>query len=233
MEILGKKDLFFDLDHTLWDFDKNAEETLSELFNLYKFENLGILSADTFIESYEVNNKKLWALYHNEHITKEDLRISRFKNTFEDLGIDGNLFPAAFEEDYIRLCPHKTNLFPHTHEILEYLQSKYDLHVISNGFKEASLIKLEKSKLQPYFKTTIISEVVGIHKPNPLIFEYAVNNAETQIDASVMIGDSLEADIQGAVNVGMDAIFFNPNKQEKPPIVKYSIESLKELAQIF
>lgn len=233
MKFSGKKDLFFDLDHTLWDFDKNAEETLSELFKLYNFENLGISSADTFISSYEFNNKQLWSLYHNGQITKEELRISRFKNTFEELGIDSNLFPQQFEEDYIRLCPYKTNLFPHTHEILDYLKGKYNLHLISNGFKEASLIKIEKSNLTPYFSTTVISEIIGIHKPNPLIFQYAVENAQTGISESVMIGDSLEADIQGAFNVGMDAIFFNPNKLEKPENVKYSIESLKELAQMF
>jgi YjjG family noncanonical pyrimidine nucleotidase len=231
MQFSNKKDLFFDLDHTLWDFDKNAEETLHELFSLYRFENFGLKSADAFIESYARNNKKLWALYHHGQISKEKLRLDRFKNTFEELGVDSAQFPAEFEEDYIRLCPHKTHVFPHTYEILAYLQEKYKLHLISNGFKEASYTKIEKAKLDPFFSTIVISEVVGIHKPDPAIFYHAVDQAQTSIDESIMIGDSLEADIQGAQNAGMDAIFFNPNHSEVPTHVSHSIASLKELEE--
>lgn len=232
MHLLDKKSIFFDLDHTLWDFDKNAEETLAELYVTYKFQNLGINSADRFIETYTRNNHRLWALYHKGEIEKTVLRTARFADTFKELGVDPKLFPTRFEEDYLRICPQKTNLFPHTHETLSYLQGKYTLHLISNGFKEASQMKITKSDLEKYFSTIVISEVYGVHKPHPDIFHFAVANAETHIPESVMIGDNLDADIRGAQNVGMDAVFFNPNQQEIPADVPRSIQSLEELTRL-
>lgn len=229
----GKRDIFFDLDHTIWDFDKNAEETLKELYADYQFDRLGIRSAEIFIETYTRNNHRLWAMYHNGLINKSELRAARFADTFVELGVDPKLFPLAFEEDYLRICPQKTNLFPHAHETLGYLSEKYTLHVISNGFKEASETKLNNSKLKPYFKSVVISEIIGIHKPHPDIFHYAVSNAQTAIPHSVMIGDSLEADVRGAKNVGMDSIFFNPRQQEVPEDIDRSISSLGELRGLF
>ncbi len=232
MQFHSKRDVFFDLDHTLWDFDKNAEETLAELFVTYRFADLGILSSDLFIETYNRHNKRLWSLYHLGKIDKEQLREQRFSSTFMELGVESSLFPKSFELDYLRICPQKTNLFPHTHEILAYLQSKYRLHLISNGFKEASQVKIANSKLQPYFSTIVLSEDVGVHKPDPKIFHYAVRGAETTIASSVMIGDSLEADIQGALNVGMSAIYFNPLDAPVPQNVTHAVVSLHELTTL-
>lgn len=232
MQLLDKKAVFFDLDHTLWDFDKNAEETLAELFASYQFEKFGLASSDLFIETYTRNNHRLWAEYHQGNISKAELRAARFADTFQELGIDPELFPAAFEADYIRICPQKTNLFPHTHEILAYLQGHYSLHLISNGFKEASHTKIAKCDLGKYFKTIVISEILGVHKPHPDIFHHAVAGAQTHIPESVMIGDSLEADVRGAQNVGMDAIYFNPKQLEVPEDVKRSIGHLEELTRL-
>lgn len=232
MQLMDKSSVFFDLDHTLWDFDRNAEETLAELFHSYQFVNLGMPSADVFIETYTRNNHRLWAEYHHGRITKEELRKARFADTFTELGVEPALFPIQFEEDYLRICPQKTNLFPYAHEILEYLQGRYNLHLISNGFKEASQIKIAKSNLAKYFKTVVISEVVGVHKPHPDIFHFAVQNAQSVIPESVMIGDSLDADIRGAQNVGMDAVFFNPKQQVVPEDVKRSIHHLEELTKL-
>ncbi len=228
-----KKHLFFDLDHTLWDFDRNAEETLSELFDIYRFRDLGFSSADVFIESYTRNNQLLWAQYHLGEIDKNHLRKARFSNTFEELGVEASRFPQQFEEDYLSMCPLKTHLFPHAIETLNYLQEKYVLHLISNGFKEASATKVEKTGIAKYFFQIVISENIGVHKPHPQIFEYAVNAAGTTKEESVMIGDSLEADIRGAQNFGMDAIFFNPKKMETPPDVKFQIAELIELTRLF
>lgn len=229
----GKEHLFFDLDHTLWDFDRNAEETLSELFDIYRFRDLGFSSADVFIESYTRNNQLLWAQYHLGEIDKDHLRKARFSNTFEELGVEPHLFPRQFEVDYLSMCPLKTHLFPNAIETLNYLKEKYVLHLISNGFKEASATKIETTGIANYFFQVVISENVGVHKPHPKIFEYALNAAGTNKEASVMIGDSLEADIRGAQNFGMDAIFFNPKGMETPADVKFEISELSELTRLF
>ncbi len=228
-----KKDIFFDLDHTIWDFEKNAEEALMELFDTHKFSTLGIASAASFIETYNRNNHRLWALYHHGKITKAELREALFADTFSELNIDPQLFPKAFEEEYLQLCPQKTHLFPHAHETLGYLREKYALHLISNGFGDAAEIKVTKCDLKKYFSTIVISETVGVHKPDPRIFHYAIKNAKTAIPDSVMVGDSLDADIRGAQNVGMDAIYFNPKREVVPMDVERSIGTLNELTCIF
>lgn len=228
-----KKHLFFDLDHTIWDFDRNAAETLAELFDTYQLSKLGIVSSDVFIETYNRNNQRVWAMYHSGMIDKAELRRARFADTFCELGIDPLRFPQAFEQDYLRICPHKTHLFPEAHETLGYLQSKYTLHLISNGFREAVEIKLAKSKLAPYFRQVIISELIGVHKPDPKIYDHSLSGANGTKTDSVMIGDSLEADVRGAMRFGMDAIFFNPNTLDIPNDVPYSIRQLKELQAWF
>jgi YjjG family noncanonical pyrimidine nucleotidase len=229
-----KKDIFFDLDHTIWDFDRNAQETLHDLYHKYRFDQLtGTSTSDTFIETYTVNNHRLWDLYHHGKIDKQTLRKSRFADTFTQLGLSPSLFPLMFEEEYLAICPTKTNLFPHAHETLAYLQSKYRLHLISNGFKEACEMKLANSKLSDYFQTIVISENVGVNKPDPAIFHYAINNGAAAIDTSVMIGDNIDADIRGAQNVGIDAIFFNVIGVEKPTDIKHMITDLKELQSYF
>lgn len=227
----NKKHIFFDLDHTIWDFDKNAEETLLELYNNYQLKNLGLNSVDVFIETYTQNNHALWLAYHLGKISKDVLRETRFKKTFIDLGVSPELIPENFEDDYVNICPTKTNLFEGAHQTLTYLNKKYHLHLISNGFKESTEFKVKNTALTPYFKNVIISEVVGINKPDKAIFEYALNRACGKISESVMIGDSLEADIRGAINFGMDAIYFNPKKLEKPSDVTFEIYSLTELQQ--
>lgn len=226
------KHLFFDLDHTIWDFDRNAEEALQELFVLHELEALGINSVQLFIETYTRNNHELWAQYHLGHITKDTLRELRFSKTFIDLGMQAEIIPAGFEDAYVQLCPTKTNLFPHAHETLDYLQSKYTLHLISNGFKEATERKISGTGLARYFDNIIISEVVGVNKPNKAIFEHALNLAGATKSGSLMIGDSLEADVYGALNFGMDAIYFNPLKQAKPNDIPVQIHSLDELTRL-
>lgn len=221
--------IFFDLDHTIWDFDRNAEETLHELYKSHALEELGLSCPVTFIETYTRNNHELWAAYHLGQISKHELRETRFKKTFLDLGLSPEIIPLQFEEDYVRICPTKTNLFPEAHSTLEYLSNKYSLHLISNGFKESTELKVELTGLAKYFQTVVISEIVGINKPDKAIFEFALNSAGAVKEESLMIGDSLEADIRGALNFGMDAIYFNPCKKEKPDDVSRQIFHLREL----
>jgi len=228
-EIKKYRHIFFDLDHTIWDFDKNAEEALHELYGIYGLKELGLHSADLFIEIYTRNNHRLWAEYHVGKITKDQLREARFKQTFLDLGMEPGIIPEGFEDHYVRLCPTKTNLFPDAHETLEYLSSKYTLHLISNGFQESTQLKINGTGLEKYFRHVIISEVVGVNKPDKAIFEHAITLAGATKEESLMIGDSLEADVYGALNFGMDAIYFNPNGSDKPDDVYAQITHLKEL----
>ena len=229
----NKTTLFFDLDHTLWDFDRNAAETLEELYDQYDLKRLGIDTAQTFIDCYTELNHALWAQYHLGQIDKETLRSSRFKNTFSSLGLDPNALPTNFEEDYIRLCPYKPHLFPGTLEVLDYLSSTYNLHLISNGFHASSHIKIATCGLAPFFKKIVISETVGFHKPDPAIFKFAMDQAQANQSACVMIGDSIEADVRGALNTGMDAILFNPKGCPPPEDIPLSIRTLYELKELF
>ncbi|GAA4331037.1 YjjG family noncanonical pyrimidine nucleotidase [Mucilaginibacter gynuensis] len=224
--------IFFDLDHTIWDFDKNAEETLHELYIAHRLNDIGLPSADVFIETYTRNNHQLWADYHVGKISKQALRETRFKKTFLDLGLHPDVMPLTFEDEYVQLCPTKTNLFPHAHETLQYLQGKYTLHLITNGFKESTELKTAGTNIAGYFQNIIISEVVGVNKPDKAIFEHAVALANCTKDCCLMIGDSVEADIRGALNYGMDAIYFNPHNAEKPADVPQQITQLKELMQL-
>lgn len=227
------KHIFFDLDHTIWDFDKNAQETLHELYLHYKLEELGLASAEDFINTYTENNHRLWADYHVGKITKETLRAERFSKTFIQLGIHPEKIPHQFEDDYVRITPTKTNLFLGSEKVLAYLHKKYTLHIISNGFKESTLIKMEVCGLNSYFTNVIISEDVGINKPDKAIFEYALDKAKAKKQESIMIGDSIEADIRGAQDFGMKAIYFNPLNKELPEDVKWQISHLEELIHHF
>jgi len=227
------KHIFFDLDHTIWDFDKNAQETLTELYNEYALHTLGLSSCETFIETYTENNQLLWAEYHMGRITKETLRSERFSKTFIQLGVAPESVPQAFEEDYVRISPTKRNLFAGSEKVLAYLQNKYTLHIISNGFKETTLTKMDLCNLNPYFSNVIISEDVGVNKPDQAIFEYALQKAGALKQESIMIGDSLEADIRGAQDFGMKAIFFNPLNKDKPADVEWQIKNLEELMSHF
>ncbi|WP_374165837.1 YjjG family noncanonical pyrimidine nucleotidase [Arcticibacter sp. MXS-1] len=226
------KHIFFDLDHTLWDFDKNAEETLHELYQTHQLEALGVACPHTFIKVYTENNHQLWASYHLGAISKTELRETRFKKTFLDMGLSAEVIPPGFENDYVRICPTKTNLFPGVHEVLAYLKSKYTLHLISNGFLEATTSKVDQCELRQYFQSIIISELVGVNKPDPAIFSFALEGSGASKEESVMVGDSIEADIRGAIRFGIDAIYFNPARKPVPPDVPAQINSLEELTML-
>ena len=227
------KHIFFDLDHTIWDFDRNAQETLNELYVQHKLDELGCSSAEEFITLYTENNHTLWRDYHLGRITKETLRAERFHRTFVQLGIHPERVPNQFEDDYVRLTPTKTNLFSGSEKVLSYLQKKYTLHIISNGFKESTLTKMSVCGLNPYFTNVIISEDVGVNKPDKAIFDYALTKAGAKKPESIMIGDSLEADIRGAQDYGIKAIYFNPLNLEKPADVNWQINHLEELLNHF
>lgn len=201
--------VFFDLDHTLWDFDKNSGLTFEKIF---KLNNLDV-DLSTFLEVYEPINLKYWKLYREEKVTKPALRYGRLKEAFNAINIDVeddmiNHLSVAYI-DYLTTFNH---LFEGALSILNYLRDKYELHIITNGFEEAQERKMQNANIKSYFKTITNSEMVGVKKPNPKIFNFALDSAKASPNESVMIGDSLEADIEGAHNIGMETIYFDYKK---------------------
>jgi putative hydrolase of the HAD superfamily len=202
-------DVFFDLDHTLWDFEKNSALAFETVF---KQQNLDIDMSE-FLPIYIPMNREYWERYRKDEISQKELRFGRLKDTFDLLkfNIDDNLI-VVLSEQYIRYLPTFNHLFDGTIEILEYLKMKYNLHIITNGFAEVQDNKLNNSYITHYFKTITNSEMAGVKKPNSLIFEFALDLAKAKKENSIMIGDCMEADVQGALDAGLDAIFFNENK---------------------
>ncbi|GLB53314.1 noncanonical pyrimidine nucleotidase, YjjG family protein [Neptunitalea chrysea] len=220
-------DVFFDLDHTLWDFEKNSALTYRKIFDKHKVN----VDLNSFLVCYIPINHECWKLYREDKIGKEYLRYVRLKSTFDKLGmIVSDEFINLLADEYIAYLSTFSNLFDGTFEILKYLQPKYRLHIITNGFQEVQNFKLKNSMIDHYFECVINSEMVGVKKPNPLIFEYSLEKANTLPQKSLMIGDSLEADILGAKKVGMHTIHFNTNNEEElaNEVTIYSLNDLKK-----
>lgn len=195
--------VFFDLDHTLWDFEKNSELTFQKIFEL---NNLKLNNQD-FLAVYKPLNLKYWKLYREEKVSKEQLRYGRLKNTFDAINYsisDDVIYKLS--DEYIHHLADFNHLFDYTFELLEYLKPKYKLHIITNGFQEIQNKKMINAKIHHYFNTIVTSESVGVKKPNPKVFNYALETAKATKENSIMIGDSLEADIKGALDVGIQAI---------------------------
>ena len=197
------KHIFFDLDHTLWDFETNSNKTFEFIFNK---NNININFTD-FKEIYRPINQRYWKLYREEKVTKAELRYARLKEAFNELNFytDDSLIDLLAEE-YIDYLPANNTLFDGAIEILDYLQPNYQMHIITNGFNEVQHEKMKNSNLLPYFDQIITSERVGAKKPNPKIFQYALKVSDAKSEESMMIGDNFEADILAAKNVGMRII---------------------------
>jgi putative hydrolase of the HAD superfamily len=204
------KHIFFDLDHTLWDFDRNSKLSFSQIFNEQKL-NLDI---DSFLEVYTPINFKYWNLYREEKVTKSALRYGRLKDTFEVLNYNASDdLIDLIAVNYIDYLPNFNHLIDGAEDILEHLNSKYQLHIITNGFKEVQHQKLEKSNIKKYFDIIVTSECVGVKKPNPKVFEFALEQVNSPAQQCVMIGDNYEADVMGAFNVGILPIHFDLYKE--------------------
>ncbi|NRB58373.1 MAG: noncanonical pyrimidine nucleotidase, YjjG family [Winogradskyella sp.] len=200
------KHVFFDLDHTLWDFDKNSGLTFEKIFRINNID----VELRTFLDVYEPINFNYWKLYREERVTKSALRYGRLKDAFDAVGVYVSDFQInQLSVAYIDYLTTFNHLFDGTIEILEYLKHKYELHIITNGFEEAQERKMKNANIKHYFKTITNSEMVGVKKPNPKIFNFALDLANATPEESIMIGDSLEADIQGADNIGMKTIHFD------------------------
>jgi len=235
---LGKgvlyKHLFFDLDHTLWDFETNAKEVLFELHGLNGLEARGITDFDSFFEKYSYHNNRLWDRYTKGFIKQEELRWKRMWFTLVDFKIGDEALSRKMAVQFLERLPFKKAVFPYTVEILQYLNNKgYKLHLITNGFDNIQFNKLNSSNLRSYFVEVITSEASNSLKPHAAIFEYALAKTGAEKRESIMIGDNLDADIQGAMNVGIDTVFVNHLKVTPHIKPTFVVHHLKELEDIF
>lgn len=235
---MGYRHLFFDLDHTLWDFEANSRQTLEQLYRELQLKDRGVHDFDLFHRNYLQHNDKLWDRYRNGYIKVDELRWKRMWLTLLDFRIADEALSRDMGIRFLELLPTRKLLFPHTLDILDYLTGKgYQLHLITNGFEKTQHGKLRSSGLDGYFREVITSEGSNSLKPHREIFEYAFRKTGALPEESIMIGDTIDVDILGAVNAGIDQVHVNHLNREvelvngKKPT--YTVFSLKELEKIF
>ena len=226
------KHVFFDLDRTLWDFDAAAEVAFERIYDKYNLKSLGIPSAHEFHEVYHPLNEQLWVLYRENRITKDDLNRSRFLKPLEHYGIHDIALADHLSEDYMFYSPRIVRLVPGAMELLEYLKPKYHLHLITNGFQEVQDTKLSLSGMKPFFETLTVSEEVGVKKPDPEFFFYALRKANAKSEESIVIGDEMAVDIDGARAAGIDQVFFNAKGDTVEGKRTFEVRSLLEIKGI-
>lgn len=237
--LMKYKHLFFDLDHTLWDFEANSRQTLQELYDELELETLGVNDFGLFHKNYLTHNDKLWERYRNGYIKVDELRWKRMWLTLLDFKIANEPLARKMGNQFLDLLPTRKLLFPYTIEILDYLAAKkYYLHLITNGFEKTQHSKLKNSGLDKYFAEVITSEGSNSLKPKKEIFEYAFQKTGAMSHESIMIGDTVDVDILGAMNAGIDQVHVNHLTKEQVPVSEdrfatYTVYSLKELEQLF
>jgi len=221
-------DIFFDLDHTLWDFERNSAATFQHLLEKHELQ----LRLQDFLAVYVPINRAYWKAYRQAEVTKEQLRYGRLKDAFDELGYAVNDTTIhALAEGYITHLTSFSHVFDHTHSTLEYLRPKYKLHILTNGFKEIQHKKLSGAQIDQFFSCVINAEEVGVKKPDPEIFDAALKRAKVRPEQALMIGDDLEADVHGALNAGWSALHFNnENLESDPNCVSFSC--LSELQRL-
>ena len=223
------KHIFFDLDHTLWDFEKNSALAFEKIFQELNFD----INSQQFMDIYNPINVAYWKLYEKNEIDQETLRVSRVKDAFEALNYSITLDEINIISNlFIEYLTSNNHLIEGTIETLDYLKDKYVLHIITNGFSFVQDVKLQKSNLDKYFVTITNSEAAGHKKPHENIFKHALTIANASKTESIMIGDSFEADVLGAMNFGIKAVFFNPANEMVSNNEILQIQSLTQLKNI-
>lgn len=223
--------IYFDLDRTLWDFDANSQEALADLYRKFNLDTL-FSSPEDFIDTYHKHNERLWAQYREGNLTKAILRSKRFELTLKDKKVKDPILAARMGEEYLSQSVLKTTLFPYALEILDYLKPKYNLYILTNGFRETQFKKLGNCGLYVYFDEVFTSETIGYNKPHQKIFEWAITAVNAKKNECIMIGDDQKVDIAGAKHFGMDTVFFNPLKEDSMVESTYTIHDLSELENI-
>ncbi len=227
------KTIFFDLDHTLWDFEANSRATLDYIFHHFELQQLGIVEFEDFYQTYKAHNERLWERYRKGFIKRDELKWKRMWLTLLDFKVANEPLAKELAQVFIEMLPQQKLLFPHTIQVLDYCTAKgYELNLITNGFEDTQLKKLAACSIEHYFKHIITSEKSQSVKPNAAIFEYALGLSNVYVKDAFMIGDSLDVDILGAQNVGMDQVFFNPDNLAHQATPTYEIACLSELQQL-
>lgn len=228
------KHLFFDLDHTLWDFDTNAKNTLSEIYAEFELHEKVTPAFDDFYTRYIYHNEILWDRYQKGTITADELKWKRMWRTLLDFKIGDEKLSKDLSAKFLEILPTKKEVFPYTMEILNYLtEKKYQVHLITNGFEKTQWLKIRNSGLDKFITHVITSEGSNSLKPKKEIFEFALQKAAAKLEESIMIGDNLDADIQGAMNAGMDTVFVNHINATTTLKPTYIVTHLDQLENIF
>ena len=227
------KHIFFDLDHTLWDFDTNAKASLTDIYGEFRLAEKVTSDFDAFYQKYLHHNKILWERYQNGFITAEELKWRRMWRTMMEFKVGDEVLAKNISARFLEILPVKDGMFPHAYEILEYLKNKdYQIHLITNGFEKTQWSKIRNSKIDHFFTHVITSEASNSMKPEKEIFDFAMNQSGALLHESIMIGDNLDADIQGAMNAGMDNVFVNHIDATTDKKPTYTVTHLKELESI-
>lgn len=223
--------LFFDLDHTLWDYERNSEATLLQLYDEYNLLQVASFSASDFVKCFTKTNDQLWDRFHSGQIDQDYIREKRFPQIFKEFDQEFD-FSKRMSDEYIGRCPSMGYIFPGALELLDHLNGRYELHIITNGFADIQDIKLSTTGLENYFGEIVISGNTGFRKPQKEIFQYALDKTGADHRSSIMIGDSIESDIQGAKNANMDQVLFNPKSTPHSEQVTYEIKELMQLKDL-
>ena len=224
--------LFFDLDHTLWDFDTNTKEVLGEIYSGMQLARYGIPSRESLMDQFHLVNKVLWDQYNRGDIDKDYIRTNRFLRILQNLGVNDRKLCAEIGDYFLEHNPRRGHVVEGAIEILEYLHKRYTLHILTNGFDSIQEIKMSTSGLAPFFRELITSESSGYRKPHRGFFDFSMQKTSTGAHEVIMIGDNLETDIRGAREAGIDQVYFNPHKRRHTQQVTHEIAHLLELRDI-
>lgn len=224
--------LLFDLDHTLWDTDKNAGQALTELFHENNLQQYGITNYQEFVDKYTSINNRMWTDYALGKIKKSYLRTGRFELTLKHFNINDQQLVEQLADFFVNRTPSKKHLLPHAVELLNHVQGRYELAIVTNGFAEAQHTKLKSSDIAHFFSHVVISEEVGYHKPDPRIFLHTAEVLNAHIENCLMIGDNAETDMAGAIAAGMDCVYLNSTNVIHDLPVTFETNSLHKLIEI-
>lgn len=224
--------LFFDLDRTLWDFETNSRDVLKELFVSYALEERGVDSFESFLRSYRSINADYWKAHRQGRVGKDELRYERFHHALLRNGISDRHLADRLAEAYLRETPRKVLLIDGALETLTELAPYYRLHLLTNGYADTQLQKLEGTGMEAYLEEVVTSDRAGTRKPDPAFFRYALEILGAEKEEALMIGDDVEADIIGARDHGIDQVFFDPEGTREDPGASYRVKELRELLKL-